>query len=196
MHRQNLPPVRQLLHPFDPAAPPTVPVRRHPLLLQILPIERPQNHIEDLGESLAHAVADEIGQVGATAPAKRPRDGRGRLVEFQVVGVLVRARFEEFDGRDPWGRGGGSGCFVVGGGDGLQLTRHHARGHADPGRQDGARGSTAVVAVVGGDHGEGDLAVGEGVQGTFGAGGHLDFVPDGATVAAAVEDQRVIWQHC
>ena len=84
---------------------------------------------------------------------------------------------------------------MVGGGDGLELTGHHARGHADPGRQYRARGASTVIAVVGGDHGKRDLAIGEGVEGALGAGGDLDFVTDGATVAAAVEDQRVVWQH-
>ena len=45
------------------------------------------------------------------------------------------------------------------------------------------------------DHGERDLAIRGGVEGTFGAGGDLDFVPDGATVTAAVEDKRMIGQH-
>ncbi len=71
---------------------------------------------------------------------------------------------------------------------GLELTRHHARGYADPGRKDGACSSAAVVAMVCGDHGERDLAIGEGVERAFGAGRDLDFVPDGAAVAAAVED--------
>ena len=101
MDRQNRPPIRQLLHPFDPAAPPAVPVRRHPVLLQILAIQRPQYGIEDLGVSLAHAVRHEVSQIGAAAPAKRPRDVRGRPVELQVVFVFVRAWLEELDGRDP-----------------------------------------------------------------------------------------------
>ena len=206
MDRQNGPAIRQLLHPFNPAAPPAVPVRRHPVLLQILAIEGAQYGIEDLGVSLAHAVGHEVRQVGAAAAAKGAGDVRGRLVELHVVLVFVRAWLEELDGRDPGGRrrsggiiaaagilvGGGGGG---GGGDGLELTGHHARGHADPGRQYGARGASAVVAVVGGDHGERDLAIGEGVEGALGAGGDLDFVTDGATVAAAVEDQRVVWQH-
>ena len=45
------------------------------------------------------------------------------------------------------------------------------------------------------DHGERDLAIGGGVEGTFGAGGDLDSVADGATVTAAVEDKRMIGQH-
>lgn len=90
----------------------------------------------------------------------------------------------------------GSIFVVGGGGDGLQLTRHHARGDADPAWEDGAGGAAAVVAVVGGDHGEGNFAIGEWVQGTLGAGLYLNLVADRSAVAAAMEDERVVWKHC
>ena len=146
-------------------------------------------------------MADEVRQVGAAASAERARDGLGRLVEFQMVLVFVWPGLEKLGGWDPRRRVRGNGCAVAGFdsggcGNGLELAGHHARGHADPGWEYGACGSTAVVAVVCGDHGEGDLAVREGVEWTFGAGGDLDSVTDGATITTAVEDERVIWQHC
>ena len=52
-----------------------------------------------------------------------------------------------------------------------------------------------VVAMVCHDHGERDLAIGGGVEGTFRGGGDLDFVADAATITAAVEDKRMIGQH-
>ena len=45
------------------------------------------------------------------------------------------------------------------------------------------------------DRGKRDLATGGGIEGTFGEGGNLDFVADGATITAAVEDKRIIGQH-
>ena len=73
MRRHTLATIRQFLHPLDPTVPPTVPVRRHPLLFQILPIQRSQNDIKNL---VWQTAAEEICQIGAAAPAERPRDGR------------------------------------------------------------------------------------------------------------------------
>lgn len=64
MHRQHSSPIRQLLHPFDPTTPPTMPIRRHPLFLQHLPIQRPQNHVEYLRKPLRYLLTDETRQVG------------------------------------------------------------------------------------------------------------------------------------
>ena len=74
MRQQSPPTVCQFLHPLDPTVPPTVPIRRHPLPFQILPIQSSQKDIENL---VGQAPAEEICQIGAAAPAKGPRDGRG-----------------------------------------------------------------------------------------------------------------------
>ena len=75
------------------------------------------------------------------------------------------------------------------------MAGHHVRGNAYPGRENGAGGAAAVIAMVGHDHREGELAVGEGVKRAFGLDGDHDLVADGATVAAAMKNKGMVWKR-
>lgn len=169
-----------------------MPVRRQPILFQVLPIHRPQHRIEDIRKPLHHR-ENRIRQISATVPAERPRALRraAETPQRRTVGCRGSRRQHVHGGTpgavvgvDFWG--GGVGRRGRAQGDG-----HHFCRDADPGWEDGARGGAAVVAVVGGYHGKVDWVV-RSREWVAGAGGELwdfDAVADCSAIATTVDDE-------
>lgn len=193
---RNLRPITcELLHPWNTFTPPTLPLRRQPVLFQVLPIDRPQNRIENVRKTLHHR-ENRIRQVSAAVPAERPRTlgraaepfhrrtlGSGGSCLQNIHRGTPRAIVRVDLGESGIGRRG----RAEGDGD-------HFRGDTDPCREDGACCGAAVVAVVGRDHGKVDRVVrsGEWVEGARGAWGNFDAVADRAAIAATVDSDGVL----
>ena len=94
-------PIHKLLHPRHTLAPPALPLRRHPLFLQIFSINSPQYCIKYIRPPFHHW-KNRIREVSATVSAKRPRALRRATVKPQRRSFSAGAiRLERFHCRNP-----------------------------------------------------------------------------------------------
>ena len=93
--------MHERLDPRNTLTPPTVPIRRQPVLSQVFPIHCPQDCIKDIWKAFDHW-GNGIRQVSATVPAERPRSLRRAAEKPQRrTGRFRRSCLQRFQSGTP-----------------------------------------------------------------------------------------------